>query len=230
MSKILIIEDDLALTGYLTDFFEAKRHVIDHAADGVSGLALLEHGQYAAAIVDWDLPGMSGIEICQQYRKKGGTTPIIMLTAKNTTPELVNGFEAGADDYLTKPFQMEELDVRIKSLLKRQPGLSTRQLQLGDLQLDLDLGLIRIKQSVTQLTRKEMGILELFMRNPERLFTAEALLEHVWSTDSESGTETVRTHINRLRKRLSSASPGAGDSIESVYGLGYRMKRPGQPD
>lgn len=227
MAKILLIEDDLALAGFLRESLENKMHEVDHVADGSEGLLWLRHSKYAAAIVDWQLPGLNGREICRQFRSQGGTTPIIMLTAKNDTPDVVDGLEAGADDYLTKPFQMPELHARLNSLLRRSPTINSRQIKVGDLELDLDTGILRVGTNCTPiLTRKEVGILELLMRNPERPFSADAILEHVWSTESVSGTETVRTHVNRLRKHLSAISPDLAEVIESIYGIGYRFNQP----
>ncbi|MBX9671762.1 MAG: response regulator transcription factor [Candidatus Obscuribacterales bacterium] len=224
MSKILIIEDDLALAEFVKDFLEAKLHEVDHVADGLEGLAWLQQKPYAAAIIDWQLPGLSGIEICQKFRKGGGKAPIIMLTAKKGSPDVVDGLSAGADDYVTKPFEISVLYARLQSVLRRAPSFDSRTLIFNDIELDLDGGVFRIGEATKKLTRKELGILELLMRNPGRVFSADAILEHVWSTDSETGPETVRTHINHLRKSLAAASPTCGDIIESVYGLGYRLK------
>ncbi len=226
MAKILLVEDDLPLAGFIQEFLEVKLHEVDHVADGSEGLAWLQEKPYSAAIIDWNLPGLSGLDICQQYRKMSGKTPIIMLTAKRSSPDIIDGLDAGADDYVTKPFEISVLYARLKSVLRRAPGIESRHLKLGAVELDVDGGVLRLHDTTTKLTRKELGILELLMRNPERTFSADAILEHVWSSESDSGPETVRTHINRLRKNLQATSPGAGDLIESVYGLGYRLKEP----
>lgn len=225
MAKILLIEDDEPLAGFVKDYLETKLHQVDHVVDGLEGLAWLQDRPYQAAIIDWQLPGLSGTEICQRFRQGGGATPILMLTANKTTPEVVDGLESGADDYLTKPFEMPELLARLNAALRRAPLISARKLKAGDVELDLDNGTAHVCGVTVKLTRKELGIMELLMRHPERLFSAETILEHVWSTDSDSGPETVRTHMNRLRKSLDSAAPGASDVIESVYGMGYRLKQ-----
>lgn len=224
MAKILLIEDDLALAEFLRQSLEGKLHEVDHVCDGSTGLSWLQHEHYAAAIVDWQLPGLSGPEICRKFRQLGGATPILMITGKDTDPDVVDGLDAGADDYLPKPFDLSVMHARLKALLRSPAPVASEILQVGTIELNPSSGLVRAGGNAVKLTRREFNILELFMRNPDHLFSAETIVERVWPSDSESSPETVRSHINRLRKNLSLASPDSGDCIESVYGLGYKMR------
>lgn len=227
MSKLLIIEDDQALSSLMKAFLESKKFQIDLVSDGQSGLEWLTQVEYAAAIIDWELPNLSGVEICRNYRNGGGMTPIIMLTGRGQVKDKITGLDAGADDYLAKPFDMEELAARIRSLLRRPPSTAGgNTLSLGPIEMDLEKNLVSIDRSIIELSPTEFAILELFLRNPGCVYNTDAIIEKIWSINDEVSAETVRSHITRLRKKLYAASEQAGNCLKNSYGIGYRMELP----
>lgn len=224
MAKILLIEDNEALGGFVKTALESAKYDVDWVTTGTEGLYWLKNEPYAAAILDWQLPEISGIQICKQFRETGGTTPILMLTGKDKTEDLVEGFDAGADDYMSKPFEMGELHARLKNLIRRQPQAHSDVLTVGGIELRPGCGEVLIGDKPVKLTRKEFNILELLMRNPGHPFTVDAIMQRVWPSDSEASPEGVRSHITRLRQRLAAVSEESASAIEAVYGMGYRIK------
>lgn len=225
MAKILLIEDDEALAGILRTSLEGWKYEVDHVSTGTDGLYWLQNEQYAVAIVDWQLPGLSGVEICKAFRTGGGSIPILMLTGKDKTKDLVQGFDAGADDYMSKPFDMAELQARLKNLIKRKSSVEREEsIHVGLMELRPGSGEVLVDGKTIKLTRKEFNILELLMRNPGHPFTVENIMQRVWPADSEASPEGVRSHITRLRQRIASVSEEAASSIDAVYGMGYRIK------
>lgn len=226
MAKILLIEDDVELAEHIRDSLTGFNHQVDHTSDGKDGLKKLTSLAYALAIVDWNLPSMEGSEICAQFRAQGGATPILMLTGKQDTADVVRGLESGADDYLTKPFAMNILRARLRALLRRQPDLVPNTLALGELELDSLTSEILIKGKPVKTTRIEFSILELLMQQSGRYISSEAILSRVWSSDTTVSPESVRCHITRLKKRLAAVSPSCADMIQSNYGRGYKIELP----
>jgi DNA-binding response OmpR family regulator len=222
IARILVIEDDALLAETYVDWLKSDRHTVEAVTDGDEGQSRLRHYDYDLLIVDWELPITSGIDIIRQFRSDGGQTPILMLTGRSSIDDKETGFELGADDYLTKPFEMRELSSRVRALLRRT-------VFHGDTLTFQDIKLNVVSCSVTKdakpipLARRELSLLELFMRNPNQLFTAEMLIERVWHGDESASIGAVRASITRLRKALDDDS--AADSIiSSVHGLGYRLK------
>jgi DNA-binding response OmpR family regulator len=226
MAKILLIEDDAVLAAHLKDALSKYKHHVDHVADGNDGLYWLTSQPYSVVIVDWNLPGIDGTEICKRYRQKGGTTPILMLTGRNTDSEIVVGLDAGADDYLPKPFTLDVLKARLRALLRRQPSIEPNRIVNGELELDLVTSEAFINGQLVKLTRKEYAILELLVKEEGKFLTVEAMLDRIWPSGTEVSPEVIRSHINRLKNRLAALSPTAAEMIKTSYGMGYRIQRP----
>lgn len=220
--KFLLVEDDVALAGAIEQLLAEHHYVMDLATDGVMGRDMAEAFPYDLILLDWLLPKLEGIELCKYLRKEGNYTPIILLTARNDSTDKVAGLDAGADDYLVKPFGFEELLARIRALLRRAEGIVSPVLQWGDLCLDPRSSEVTCRSVPISLTPKEYALLELFLRNPSRIFSLDNLLDKVWPFDDTPNVGSVRTHIKGLRQKLKKA--GLPDIIATVYGLGYRLK------
>jgi two-component system OmpR family response regulator len=200
--RILIIEDELELAAPISKYLHKHGFVAEYELDGLKGYHQALQADYDCLILDLNLPGMDGLEICEKLRAEGKNTPIIMLTARRGTSNTVTGLDRGADDYLTKPFHMQELLARVNALVRRGSQNSSLNLQFGDIQLDPVKSLVfKADQQVT-LNRKEYSILEYLMRNSERPVSAEELLEHVWGETENPFTQTIKTHIKTLRQKL----------------------------
>ncbi|NMF61691.1 response regulator [Brasilonema octagenarum] len=222
--KILLVEDDeriaLALAEALTD----QHYVVDIASDGQQGWDFVEIFFYDLIVLDIMLPQLDGISFCQQLRRRGYSMPILMLTAKDTSTDKVMGLDVGADDYVVKPFNLQELMARIRALLRRGIAILPPVLEWKNLCLDPSKIEVTYKGKLIHLSPKEYRILELFMRHTHRVFSRREILEHLWSFEEIPGEETVKVHIRSLRQKLKSAGASA-DFIETIYGLGYRLKQ-----
>ncbi|MGG6262998.1 response regulator [Leptolyngbya sp. AN03gr2] len=221
--KILVIEDDELTAQALTTILTTHNYVVETAGTGASGLALLESFEYDLLILDVGLPDLDGIELCQQIRSNSITIPILLLTAHDNHHDRALGLDAGADDYLVKPFHEEELVARIRALLRRANVAASPILEWGALQLNPSTCEVQYRSTPLILTPKEYALLELFLRNGRRVFSCSNILEHLWTYEDTPGEEAVRTHIKGLRQKLKSAG-AAADLIETVYGIGYRLK------
>ncbi|HEY9713183.1 MAG TPA: response regulator transcription factor [Chroococcales cyanobacterium] len=223
MAKILVVEDDRKVADTIERWLTHEKHVIEVIDDGSAASHYMRINSYDAIILDWQLPGKSGIEICKEFRRQGGKTPVLMLTGKSTVDDKGEGFEAGADDYLTKPFDVRELGFRLKAIMRRGPEVFEEQLIFGPLVLDTKLRKLTIEAQNVTLLPKEFAILELLMKHPGEIFSAEAMLNRVWSSESDSTEHTVRTYMHTLRKKLSAQSC---DVLKTVHGVGYRLELP----
>jgi DNA-binding response OmpR family regulator len=221
MAKVLIVEDDKFMAQMIADALKHLHLDVQVVHDGNEGHSRLSHYEYDVVILDWDLPQMSGVEICKQYRARGGTVPVLMLTGKGAINEKETGFDAGADDYVTKPFDIRELTFRVKAMLRRNFSSSGNVLQVGELSLDSAAYLASIGEQRIDLPKSEFMLLEFFMRHPNQIFSTETLLDRVWKTDTDASAATVRQTINRLRKKIH--QDGKPEFIENIYGLGYRL-------
>ncbi len=226
MAKLLLIEDDQILSTFVKQFLSMKKFEVDVVLDGTEGLDFLKHQEYAAAIIDWDLPGINGMEIIRQFREAGGQTPIIMLTKRSKVSDKVTGFGAGADDYLAKPFELDELLARLTSLMRRPPVIKDSRIKIGELVLDCQKRLATVREQQVELSRKEFSILELLAMNPEQLFSNEVILDRVWSTESDSSIWAVRTHIARIRSKIAAIDDDTAQLIKTIYGQGYKIDLP----
>ncbi|KAF3889946.1 MULTISPECIES: response regulator [Nostocales] len=222
--KILVVEDDQLVAHALAAVLNNQNYVVEVASDGQAAWDLIETFDYDLILLDVILPKIDGISLCRQIRSKGLRMPILLLTGCDSSHEKAIGLDAGADDYLVKPFDEEELVARIRALLRRggvasQPVLASGQLRLDPISCEVTYG-----EEHLSLTPKEYGLLELFMRNNRRVFSCGMILEHLWSYEDTPGEEAVRTHIKGLRQKLKSAG-APGDLIETVYGIGYRLRQ-----
>ncbi|EDX84943.1 response regulator receiver domain protein [Synechococcus sp. PCC 7335] len=221
------MEDDRALAGAIEQLLLSHHYVMDLATDGIEGRGMAEVFPYDLILMDWMLPKLDGMQLCQQLRNEGNSTPIILLTARDASTDRVAGLDAGADDYLVKPFEFEELLARIRALLRRSEGIVSPVLQWGDLQLDPCSSRVTCGDVPIALTPKEYALLELFLRNPERIFSLDSLLDKVWPFEDTPTVASVRTHIKGLRQKLRQV--GLSDVISTVYGLGYRLRTAAPP-
>lgn len=221
--RILLVEDNEPMAVGLAAALVEQHYVVDVASDGQQALELVETFPYDLLLLDVMLPKLDGITVCQQLRSQGYQMPILLLTARDTSTDKVKGLDAGADDYLVKPFDLQELLARIRTLLRRGNSALPPVLEWGELCLIQSTCQVNYRDQPLHLTPKEYRLLELFMRNSCRVFSCSALIEHLWSFDDPPGEETVRSHIKTLRQKLKAAGAPA-DLIETVYGLGYRLK------
>jgi DNA-binding response OmpR family regulator len=224
--RILLVEDDERITKALAEALMDHHYVVDVVHDGQMGWEFAESAAYDVIILDVMLPGLSGIQFCQRLRKQGKTTPVLMLTAKDTSADKVLGLDVGADDYVIKPFDLQELLARVRALLRRGNSALPPVLEWGSLRLDPNSCEVTYAEKLLSLTPKEYGLLELFLRSPGRVLSREIILEHLWSFEDIPGDDTVKTHIKRLRQKLKIVGVPS-TLIETVYGLGYRLKTQG---
>jgi DNA-binding response OmpR family regulator len=227
MPKILLVEDDKDLALVVHDWLKSEFYTLDHAVEGLTGYEYLRQSSYDLIILDWDLPGMPGVEICKKFRSSGGKSPILMLTGKGKIEEKEEGLDAGADDYLTKPFSMRELSARLRALLRRPVTSTDNILKVGHLEMDPAKHTILKNGEAVRLARKDFELLEYFMRHPGSFFSTEHLIERVWSFESEATSDAVRTSVKRLRKILDVSDNEEESIIESARRVGYRLRDSG---
>jgi DNA-binding response OmpR family regulator len=222
MAKILVVEDDLGLSRMVRDWLTFEHHLVETADNGREGLDKLNFYEYDAIILDWELPELSGIELCRQYRSRGGTAPVLMLTGKGTISDKESGFDAGADDYLTKPFHMKELSMRLRALLRRATAFTGDVLRVKDIELEPSNHRATRNGADLNLLPKEFALLEFLMRHPNQVFSAEALLSRVWASETDTTVDAVSTCIKRLRKKIDSEDQPS--LIRTVHGVGYKLQ------
>ena len=219
--RILITEDETELADALARGLRQQGYAADVAYDGEEALVMAEVNDYDLIILDLNLPKIDGVEVCIRIRASGSPVGILMLTARSSLDDRVNGLDQGADDYLVKPFHFPELLARVRAILRREGETRHPILRIGDLVLDPNAIKGYFRGSEIAFTIKEFAILEYLMRNAGRVISQEELLEHVWNEDTNMFTHTVKVHINNMRKKLSAA--GAGDLISTVKGRGYLL-------
>ena len=220
--RILLVDDDEALMETLAESLIKQRYAVDIAIDGETAQEFLALFSYDLIVLDMLLPDISGISLCQQFRRQGIHSPILMLTARDASTDKVQALDAGADDYVVKPFNFEELCARIRALLRRDSQALTCVLNWGDLSLNSNTFEVFYGERQLHTTPKEYALLELFLRHPSRLFSLDAIIENLWSFEDPPSGDAVRTHIKGLRQKLK-AGGAPKDLIETVYGLGYRL-------
>jgi len=218
--RILVIEDEPGIARFLKEGLEEEHFAVDLAFNGREGLAMALSSEYDLLIVDWMLPGLSGIEVCRQFRKEHTGIPILMLTARDTTDDVVFGLEAGANDYIRKPFAFEELLARIRVNLRTRTS-PTDMLEAGCVEMDLRAHRVRCNAREVSLTPKEFALLEYLLRNRGEVCTRSRIIEHVWDIHFDADTTVIDVYINYLRKKLMAA--GCKDLIVTVRGIGYTV-------
>ena len=226
MAKILIVEDDDAVSDIIGDFCKRDRHTVDIVPSGIEAVDRLKTYYYDLVILDWQLPDLSGVEVCKAYRDSSGTAAILMLTGRNTILDKEAGFGAGADDYLTKPFDLRELSLRINAMLRRPRTYTPRVLKFAHVKLDPGTHEVTSNGVKIDLLPKEFALLELFLRHPTQVFSLDALIDRVWSSDTEVTQESVRTCLHRVRRKIE--QPGCPNILATVYGVGYKLEAPGE--
>lgn len=224
MAKILIVEDDLLLAESLKAWLVTELHRVDHVSDGLSAQEYLTTYDYDLVILDWQLPGKEGIDVCRDYRQSGGDAYIVMLTGMSQPVHKESGLDTGADDYVTKPFDSRELAARIRALLRRPQAIAGNSITLGSLCLDNKSHQASVNGKALKLMPLEFALLEFMARHPSEVFSCEALLKRVWNADAEVGLESVYTCVTRLRRKLKAT--GFADLIETVHGVGYKLTPP----
>lgn len=221
--RILLVEDDKSIADAIAAVLTKQHYVVDVAADGQAGWEFAAAYDYDLILLDVILPKLDGISLCRQLRREGYQMPILLLTARDTGTDKVMGLDAGADDYVVKPFDFQELTARIRALLRRGNSTITLVLEWGSLRLDPSTCEVTYGSIALHLTPKEYGVLELFLRNKQRVFSRSAIIDHLWSFEDPPEENTIKSHIKGLRQKLKAAGAPT-DLIETVYGLGYRLK------
>jgi DNA-binding response OmpR family regulator len=220
--KVLVVEDDERIANAIAEALTDQRYVVEVANDGELGLTFAETDSFDLIILDLMLPRLDGIALCRKLRHLGLSTPILMLTARDTSEDKVLGLDVGADDYVVKPFDLPELLARIRALLRRGTVAHSSLLEWEKLTLNPDECEVTYDGAVLTLTPKEYALLELFLRNGSRVLSRSAILERVWAYEDMPAEETVKVHLRSLRQKLKAAGAPAR-FIENVYGLGYRL-------
>jgi len=220
--KILIVEDDLDISEFMKIGFEAEGYPVDTASDGERGSYMARTTPYGVIILDYSLPIKNGFEVCNEIRAAGSSVPIIFLSATIDAQKKIDAFSKGADDYITKPFHFDELKARVKAVLRRPQKIENPVLQVGPITLDTEKRTVCKDGVALYCTRKEYGLLEYLMRNPNIPVSRSMIMEHVWNSESDPFSNTVEAHILNLRKKIN--TPGKKDMIRNVPGRGYLIE------
>lgn len=223
MAKLLLVEDNEDLAATIEAELLLERHTVDVFHNGLDGLEALRATEYDIVILDWELPGLQGVEILAKFRELGGVTPVIMLTGKSEISDKVTGLDLGADDYLTKPFNSRELAARIRTLLRRPAQVRSNTVEHNGIVLD-PTSFSAIKDGVAvRLQPRDFALLEFFMRHPGEVFDVDALMDRVWKLDSDCSPPAVRMAITRIRKAID--KEGEESVIENLPRVGYRLRK-----
>ncbi len=220
MAKILLVEDDSTLSEQVDSWLTHEQNVVEVVVEGKEAIDRLRIYSYDLIILDWGLPDISGINVLQEYRRAGGSAPVLMLTGRGEVEEKMTGLDTGADDYLTKPFHFKELSARVRALLRRPAGVKGLNIKVGNLELDTITHKVTIDGAEIKLLPKEFALLQLLLSHPDQVFSPETLLERVWSSESDATVDSVYTYIKTLRKKT--AGCNAPSLIKTVTGVGYK--------
>ncbi|MEO1592261.1 MAG: two-component system response regulator RppA [Cyanobacteria bacterium J06632_22] len=222
--RILLVDDEFELTEPLSRVLQREGYTVDIAHDGETGYQMAVAATFDLLILDWMMPGLSGLEMCQRLRSHHITTPVLFLTAKDTLDDRVEGLDAGADDYLVKPFELRELLARVRALLRRPPvseTLATTRLTHADLTLDLETQTARRQDRAIDLSEKETQLLHYLMANPDQLLTHDQIYDAVWGKDAQPSSNALAAQMRLLRRKVEQANEAT--LIHTVYGKGYRF-------
>jgi DNA-binding response OmpR family regulator len=224
MAKILIVEDDKQVGGVLVDILQHENYLTDVAETLSDARHFMKVSKYDMVLLDWELPDGAGVDLCREMRSRGESTPVLMLTGRSTVIDKATGLDIGADDYLTKPFELAELLARIRSLMRRRWRDKGEKLSFGPLEMDIQTRQVFRNGTELKLLRKEFDLLELLMRNQQSFFSTDMLLQKLWGGDTEAGSDAVFQCIRRLRRKL---DEGDGPSfVHLEHGQGYCLKLP----
>lgn len=221
--KILLVDDETELSDPLSRILLQEGYEVDIADNGATGMKLALQNQYDLLILDWMLPHKSGLEICREVRSQSLKTPVLFLTAKDTVDDRVDGLDAGADDYLVKPFELRELLARVRALLRRstlETGSSDR-LKVADLELDIENQVAYRRGQAINLSEKEIELLKYFMQHPDRLLTHEEIHSYLWQVEEQPSSNVLAALVRLLRRKIE--IKGEATLINTVYGKGYRF-------
>ncbi len=216
--RILVVEDDKDLNRQLVEALTDAGYVVDKAFDGEEGHFLGDTEPYDAVILDIGLPEMDGISVLEAWRREGRTMPVLILTARDRWSDKVSGIDAGADDYVTKPFHVEEILARIRALIRRSVGIASTEIEIGSIRLDTKLSRVSVDGKNIKLTALEFRLLSYIMHHQGKVVSRTELVEHLYDQDFDRDSNTIEVFVGRLRKKL------ATDLIETVRGLGYRIQ------
>ncbi len=222
MSKVLLVEDDAALAESVMRALERENHMADSASSFGEALERLEAFSYDLLILDWELPGGSGIEILRRFRTKGGAAPVLMLTGRSSIDDKELGFDTGADDYMTKPFNARELASRVKALLRRPTTFSGNTIQVADLTMDILTRKVTRNTREIQLQPNEFTLLQFLMKHPDHVFSTEMLMRRCWASEAEVSLDAVYICVRRLRKKIQ--IDGEAVLLVTVHGAGYSLQ------
>ena len=223
--RVLVVEDEVRMAGVLQRALKEEGHAVDVAGDGPQGLWLATENQYAAIVLDVMLPGLDGFELCRRLRESGAWDPVLMLTARDGVTDRVRGLDAGADDYLVKPFSLMELAARLRALARRDGRVRTSVLVEGDLRLDPAAKRAWRARTELHLSPKEYSLLEFFLRHPGQVLTRSQIIEAVWDFAYDGGSNIVDQYVNYLRRKID--GPFGRRDLETVRGMGYRLRQAG---
>ncbi|MFA5912646.1 MAG: response regulator transcription factor [Burkholderiales bacterium] len=224
--KVLVVEDEAKIADFVCAGLREQGFTVEHCANGTEGFEHASRGGYDAIVLDIMLPGRDGLSVLKGLRKAGMATPVILLTARNELDDRIEGLALGADDYLAKPFFVEELIARLHALVRRVSGERQNVLAVGRLRLDRIAREVTWFEHAVDLTGREFNLIEYLMRSPGRVLTRTQILEHVWGYDFDPSTNVVDVCIQRIRKKIASLAADAESPIESVRGVGYRFRKP----
>ncbi len=219
MPRVLVVEDDVEIAEPLVRTLQSEGYTVAHVEDGATALTLIEETHPDVVVLDLGLPVVDGLDVCRTVRERGDDVPILILTARSSELDLVVGLDAGADDYLEKPFRSSELLARLRALLRRSAGVTGDVLTSGDLYLDAKSRLCRVESEIIGLTPTEFDLLEMLMRNSGQLITRQRMLRDIWNTDWDGSTKTLDMHMSSLRRKIGDH----GSKVHTIRGHGYRF-------
>lgn len=222
MAKVIVVEDEANISEAIVAMLQQENHTVDTSFDGYDAWERLQSYEYDLVILDWGLQGLDGFSVLSKFRAKGGKTPVLFLTGRGSIQDKIQGLDAGADDYLPKPFDLRELQSRVRALLRRPAQLEDRILKLQDLELDQS-GFRCLRDGVDlKLQKKEFALLQLLVRNPNKVYTYDQLIDRVWSGEADVSIDAIRQMMRRLRAKID--LPGQPSYITTVVGVGYKVE------
>jgi two-component system copper resistance phosphate regulon response regulator CusR len=224
MTRVLLVDDDERLANVIEDWLVGESYIVEYTNNGKDGCEKARSNTHEVLILDWQMPGKTGVEICREYRQNGGIGVVVMLTGKTTISDKEEGLDSGADDYITKPFHPRELSARLRALLRRPRAMQAEVFRAGDITLEPKSCRVLKGDKEINFLPKEFALLEFLMRNPNVVFSADELLNKVWSKESENSPDTVRVHITKIRGKID--SPDQESLIRTVHRVGYKLHAP----